>query len=363
MGNDGVVYLADAQGCAVEDCTFTNIGKSAVCIVGGSDNRVCGNDIDRGAEGGVLLIKTRRNTVSDNHIRDCGLVYKHVGGVVLEGSDTDDNVVSHNRIHDLPRYGISLKEAGRRNIIEYNSVANTNLETYDTGGIEVTQNDREFQSGSAIRYNLVHDTIGYSSIMGHGVFLAWGIYLDSFAGGYTVSHNIVYHSSYGGLFVQGGKGNKVFNNILIDNGQPQFHVANFQKHVTGLDFCRNIVGNRSSRVSLLWLYNEGEKVTRFERNLYFHADGGVVRFPGGLSLVSWQHAGRDNGSLIGDPQFVDPAQRNYALRPGSPALKLGFEPIDAGRIRLVRARCRCRAGPTLLDFAPWMAETAGLAAR
>jgi hypothetical protein len=56
---------------------------------------------------------------------------------------------------------------------------------------------------------------------------------------------------------------------------------------------------------------------------------------------------------------MDSIHHNYTLRPGSPAFKLGFEMIDTNKIGLVRLRCRCRHGPTLLDFAPWMAETLG----
>ena len=79
MGNDGVVYLKDATECAIENCTFRNIGKYAVCVSGGRGHAINGNDISHGAEGGVLLLKTAGNTVSDNHIHACGFVYKHIG--------------------------------------------------------------------------------------------------------------------------------------------------------------------------------------------------------------------------------------------------------------------------------------------
>ena len=354
MGNDGVAFFRGARSCIIEDCTFRHIGKYALCFSGGGGNRVVGNEIAYGAEGGVLLLKTANNTVSDNHIHHCGYVYKHIGGVVMQGRGTDGNVVSHNLIHDMSRYGVSLKCAGVRNVVEYNHVHRTNLETYDTGGIEVTQQNRQFRSHSVIRYNLVHDTVGFSNVGPYGRFNAHGIYLDSFAGGYTVSHNILFHNAGGGVFVQGGKDNKVLNNVLVDNTHPQFWITNFQKNITGLEFRRNVVARSSAKVALIWIYNRGEKVTDFERNLYFHTDGSDVQFPGGLSLAQWQQAGRDSHSVAANPRFVDAEHGNYALRPDSPAFKLGFEPIDVSKIGLLSKPRKCPLGPRLADFAPWM---------
>jgi parallel beta-helix repeat protein len=47
---------------------------------------------------------------------------------------------------------------------------------------------------------------------------------------------------------------------------------------------------------------------------------------------SWQARGMDRNSLVANPGFVDPARDDYRLAPGSPALKLGFEPIPVDRI-------------------------------
>lgn len=337
MGNNGVFYLENARRCAVQDCRFENIGAYAVCLEGGGAHRVEGNDIAYGAEGGVLLLSTAGNTVSNNYIHHCGAVYKHIGGVVLQGAGTDDNVVSHNLIHHLSRYGVTLKNAGSRNVIEYNEVRWTNLETYDTGGIEVTQHDLEFRSHSVIRYNLVADTVGYSSAFTEPLYLSWGIYLDSFAGGYEVYGNIVFRNHHGGIMLQGGKDNRVYNNIFVDGQTCQGFISNFAGNSTGQVMERNIFAWSNPEALLFASPALDQSVIRVDHNLYFPPGGrepltGWARIP----FRQWVEAGFDRNSVIADPLFVDPEHDNYSLRPESPAFALGFQAIDAGQIGLQR---------------------------
>ena len=42
----------------------------------------------------------------------------------------------------------------------------------------------------------------------------------------------------------------------------------------------------------------------------------------------------DRNSITADPMFVDAANRDYRLKSGSPALKIGFKPIDMSTVGL-----------------------------
>ena len=46
------------------------------------------------------------------------------------------------------------------------------------------------------------------------------------------------------------------------------------------------------------------------------------------SLEQWQALGYDRHSVFADPLFVDPENKDYRVRPESPALKLGFKNLD-----------------------------------
>jgi hypothetical protein len=77
--------------------------------------------------------------------------------------------------------------------------------------------------------------------------------------------------------------------------------------------------------------NCGRDVCAFDRNLYWSASGKPVLFAD-KSFAEWQATGQDKDSLIADPLFVDPTHGNFALRPGSPAAQIGFEPWDASTV-------------------------------
>jgi len=340
---DGVITLGYADHITVEGCKLRNIGKAGIYLAYGSDNHVLGNEVAYGAEGGIYVNNSPAGTViSDNHIHDLGWVYKHVAGI-SGGDQVHGALISHNHVHDTTRWGISVGHTtSTNNLVEYNHIHDCNTETMDTGGLEVTQQSRDHRSGSTFRYNLIHDTGGYSSTMGRDMWNSWGIYLDSFAGGFTVYGNVCYNTWDGGLMVQGGKDNKIFNNIFADNGpRRQVLIANFSDNSRGTEFHHNLVAyDAPDAVAIYTVRQAQQSIARWDTNLYWNAGRPVkVYLPGDGAyaewfrpLEAWQSLGFDQDSIIADPQFVNAKQHDYRLKPTSPALKLGFEPIDLSTV-------------------------------
>jgi len=343
-GQDGVLMLSNTTHASVEDCVLRNIGKAAIYSDGDRANRFVGNQISHGAEGGIYLGHSPEGTViSDNTIHHMGWVYKHVPGIGTR-EQVHGALIAHNLVYEMPRWGISVGHTdSTNNTVEYNHIHHVNNESYDTGGLEVTQQTREHRTGSIFRYNLIHDTGGYSSMMGTDLWNSWGIYLDSFAGGFSVYGNVVYNAASGGLMIQGGKDNKVYNNVFMDNGpHRQIMIANFMDNSRGTEFHGNIVGYSDPKSVLLYFgRNAKESIARWDENLYWLSGAGEIKVysPGEDAyaqwfrpLETWRGLGFDQQSAVADPQFVNPAKHDYRLKATSPALKLGFEPIDLSTV-------------------------------
>lgn len=344
--DDGAIGLRRTNHCTIQDCKFLGVGGYAVRLsLHSSDNHILGNTVEDAGQGGVLMVgyetaqQPKRNEVAGNYIHNCGKIWKHVAGVyVTTGSE---NHIHHNTVTDVPRYGISLKSfrkgsASHGNIVEYNRLIRTNLETNDTGAIETLGRDRE-DTGNVIRHNLILDSVGFKTTP-EGEFLTpyytWGIYLDDYSSGTTIYGNIVARTYRGGFHVHLGFNNVFENNIFVD-GHEQQGEFNGRAEMRNNKFVRNVVCFR--RGALLRVRSWDEKViTECDRNLYWQigedlGTSEAAATPKG-TLAQWRAAGFDAHSLVADPLFVDPAKDDYRLKPESPAWQLGFQPIAVSKI-------------------------------
>lgn len=222
----------------------------------------------------------------------------------------------------------------------------------------------------------------------------WGIYLDAPETGVTVKGNILYDVPVCGLFNHEGRDNAWENNIIVNAPGFQLSSGNFpdldqlsysyikklreqggyeifRQHYPELDsyteetathhtcspgrFVHNILyytknpGKYNAARRAQWQGQMAYLIRApkanlagfvFDYNCVFAPPDVPVKIsltmppekPAVLSWEEWQKTGQDAHSLYADPLFVNPAKHDFRLKPDSPALRLGFQPIPIEKI-------------------------------
>jgi len=138
----------------------------------------------------------------------------------------------------------------------------------------------------------------------------------------VAENNLAYRCKSNGFHQHYGKDNTLRNNVFALNHEAQVARTRKEDYFTLL-FERNIVYWKEGKLlSGNW---EGNQF-RWEKNLFWNP-AGTKGLP-----EKWKEQGLDKESLIADPLFVDPEKGDFTLRPDSPALKLGFQPIDVSKV-------------------------------
>lgn len=358
------VTMIAARECSVTRCAFRNV-TTAVSLGDEAHNcRVAGCDITQTGGAAIVLTGTpgqhqrvSHNVIDNNYIYDYGWVDRGVAGILL--SSVSYCEITHNHIHDGPRWAI-FSNAGNNNTFAFNHLHNVNLETADTGVLNTVncaggwemwlnvETNKKMSRGHEIHHNLVHDSGGYDQVK-PGVwgapYYSWGIYLDLSSSGYHVHDNVVYNTYYAGFVIGGGQDNVFDNNVFVGGQVAQAWFCPWLKPprmwnfpMAGNRIERNIFAYNSPTSLYFTTWTFDNKFATFEDNLIFNAGGpvqvGLGDFKGNFS--SWEYwtetMGQDKGSVIADPQFVDAKKHNFSLKPGSPAFKVGFKPIDLSAV-------------------------------
>jgi len=332
-----VVSAKGARHCEVQQCEIAHVGTYGVWFSRGcKENRIVENHIHDLGAGGVRIgepamppsdvTESTGNVVSNNYIHDGGHVY--AGAVGLWLAQSSHNEISHNEIHSFDYSGMSIgwnwdfsPNRTKHNRIEQNHVHHVVRGMLsDAGGIYTLG----VQTGTVIRGNVFHNIFPY---MGSPA-MAWGIYFDGGSSEMLVEDNIVYHTLTGGIMATAAPANTIRNNIFALSAWQAAWRWGWIKEPPCL-FERNILYLTQGEL----FHADGGSSdfrSRWDHNLFWRTDGLALEFYG-MSLEEWQAKGVDRHSVVADPQFVDPAHGDFRLKPGSPALKLGFRPIDTSR--------------------------------
>ncbi|MCC6488974.1 MAG: SUMF1/EgtB/PvdO family nonheme iron enzyme [Candidatus Hydrogenedentes bacterium] len=373
------VVVQNAASCSIRGCLIENSGGNGILVSGHVEDLMIRDNLVRHTGGcGVELTGLGSGesapedrppvTVENNHIHHTGELASVGSGVSITLSGR--NRIAHNLIHDAPRWGINMCGNGQEgdpscgNQIVYNHIHHVNLDTQDTGAFYA------FISGhnNLLDHNLIHDT-------GNEVFgLQSGIYIDDASDFFTVTNNLVYdvigaHGDAQPIFVKGVH-NVIANNVLIVGPGSNAAIRSFAMggHCDRHEYTRNVIVFEGAS-GAIYDFNDwcDDRLTSADFNLFWKP-GGELALRGGPaksgksklafgSLDQWKSLfdGRfDQHSLVADPLFVNAEHRDFRLQPDSPALTLGFVPIDtaenAGLAADFPARLRDNAEQQTRDY-------------
>lgn len=317
VGSYGFSLRQGSRGVVVEKCLITDLGAGGVKVGTLNDEPKAENHASH-------------NRVHDNIIRDGGHFFPCAVGVWIGSSS--DNTVTHNEISDFYysavsvgwRWGYAPSDA-KRNRIEWNHLHHVGKGLLsDLAGV-YTLGPSE---GTSVSHNHIHDVM----CLQYG---GWGLYADEGSTGVTMEGNVVHDTTDGGFHQHYGKDNVIRNNVLAFAEEYQVKRSRAEEHLS-FTFEKNlIVYDRGELLGSDWTGTTANFLTK--GNLYWDYSARPITFTDKkLTLTEWQKKGQEVGSVIADPLFVDPAKRDFRLKPGSPALALGIKSLDVSAMGVLR---------------------------
>lgn len=216
-GDNAVINIEGCSGIILRNCTVRN-GVGQGINVNGTNITVDYCDIYNLGFAGVTLNGGNRqtltksgNTVSNSHIHNYAM-FKMNGnaGVTMVSRQSCGHVIKNNVINYAPQQAIYM--GGNEITIENNEIYDICRLTDDAGAIYGAR-DWSFR-GIRILNNIIHDFT--PTVAGRPGAGAYGIYLDDCLSGVTVNGNIVYNGTSAGIMNNGGRDNKIENNVIVN---------------------------------------------------------------------------------------------------------------------------------------------------
>ena len=288
----------------------------------------------------VIALGAHHNTIIGNTIHDTGHGEEGSGDCIVVNGNCHHNLITKNRCYNACHSQIMLMNGSQHNTVLDNDLYATKREWSGAGidlilGADDTQvnGNRIHDLGyitdqkCAIQVDSVHNTIRSNVIYNCGAF---GISPQSYSYGGTpqpacdnlIANNTVYHCGRQGIVINSksnlySRSNRIVNNIVV--GSPSdwyganawimvFDTYHLDKPAQPGEWFDNV----------------------FQNNLFFHQQ------PGESNLVLYNHRGNPVtwslaelqkqfpktflGNIEADPQFVNPAQGDFHLKPTSPAI-------------------------------------------
>ncbi len=369
-----------AENCSLTNCHFYATSGTAIRLdLHCKDITIENNLLDDIGSMGILLCGygpgtkdvNGYNTIRNNIITRCGEVIWHGHGIFLWQSG--HNIIEHNKIHHSARKGIGLcgvrvtilrnrehdfDEASRTirwheidkainwkktemerylpflhtrdNIVKNNEIYRVLEKIGDGSALNISGAG----TGNIIKNNYIHHLATYSA--------SSAIRVDDWQCGTTMVGNIVYMCNISAVVRKNY--NHLINNIFIDTnvdiGYVKFASYPDEKEAYGSLLQNNIYyesGNDATFYGKGYLISDEATYPhhcKVSNNVFYCA--GDKEYAKN-HIETYQKMGIEQNSICADPLFKDIEKEDFSLLPESPALTLGFIPIDQSKIGITQS--------------------------
>jgi len=356
----GALFYQGAEDCLLQKCFLDQLGGNAI-FVNGYNRRLTFRSLQiakSGASGFNFVgdpqaarsplfnydqtqplekIDLTPGPKADSYPADClvddcliyltGRTEKQTAGINIDLSSSI--TIRHCSIYDMPRAGINIGDGcWGGHIVENCDIFDTVKETGDHGSFNSWGRDRFWNPDTGITNRWVsrYPQMPFLDAQKPNILRnnrwrcehGWDIDLDDGSSNYEIYNNLCLN---GGIKNREGYHRLVTNNVLVGNG--------FHPHVWYAD------SGDVFRNNIVWATYAPARM--YAKPWPAGLDANFLEVPGyptsalPVPATSLQFlSGRDEASLEGEAQFVDPMDGDYRVRQGSPALRLGFKnfPMD-----------------------------------
>jgi len=319
-GEYGVWLRAGCVSNHIEHYALTDLGAGGIRI-GESGGKSA--NAPTGVVTEVTAFSTGFNTVDNCIVKGGGRF--HASATAVWIGHSADNRITHCDIGDHYYTGVSVGwvwgykgSAAQRNTIAFNRIHRIGQGALgDMGGVYTLGTS----FGTRVCNNVIFDVDSFT-------YGGWGLYPDEGSEGIVFENNLVYNTKDSSFHQHYGRDNILRNNILAYSREAQVAFTRVEPHRSAT-VERNIIYWESGPTFSPRYKGSDKARVDWRSNLWWR-----VRQPvdfNGKNFAEWQTLGRDTDGVIADPLFRNPGARDFRLRRGSPALKIGFQPFDFTR--------------------------------
>lgn len=334
--SEPIIFTSEDSGTELYPVTYEAYSGEEPIITGGKQDN--GLYLDQ-------LVKFEGNPESEKYVE-----YIIIRGITFSGAEsleTTDESASELNISD--KSGVNLKYV-RHCIFKGNTIRNMNIPAFQMTGYEneITGNDIWDAVGGAIcvqgsnfiiKNNIIRDIQNAAPDKP-----GWGICLETATRNVIIENNIVARAGVCLLIREKNSDISIINNVLVNGDLSLLKLSNSKEYShENIQISKNIFYFRKGDVDLFNISGTRSIPGLSDYNIYWNPKGCIWLNPviWGIPKVAyfkeWKAMGFDPHSIVKDPLFLDIAKDDYSLKSKSPALKLGFKPID---ITYARSRNR-----------------------